>query len=417
MPPEALDARISEIRIQGIRSLEDVTLPLDGLKVLIGTNGSGKSSLIEACEILSRIPKTDFTDQLMGIHGGFFWLRQQGAQRIQFAVKGRDAKASEKDPERPFSYELSLIEQNGAVAIERERLDYGPMPGKTEPLHVIRRSGASIKVFDPVQGQLIDPTDASSTSTILSGVGIPFRQPARELVAKLLSSIQVHLPFDVRPAWALREQKLRSHLRESELLQPAETLSRYGKNLANAYHSLRNDGADRWEETLELIQMGLGEAIQEVVFPPDPSGGAVALALRLRGLRDPVPAAAISEGTLAYLAHVALYRLRARPALLAFDEPEVHLHPRLLARVVSFYESLGRQQPVLLATHSDALLDALSDPVNSVILCSLDSKGRTVLTHPDAEALTRWRKNYAGFAELRAGGHEAAVFRPAGDTG
>jgi predicted ATPase len=39
--------RITELRVQGVRTLADVRLRLDGLTVLIGDNGSGKSTLIE----------------------------------------------------------------------------------------------------------------------------------------------------------------------------------------------------------------------------------------------------------------------------------------------------------------------------------------------------------------------------------
>jgi predicted ATPase len=40
--------RITEIHVRGMRTLADVKLSLGGLTVLIGDNGSGKSSLIEA---------------------------------------------------------------------------------------------------------------------------------------------------------------------------------------------------------------------------------------------------------------------------------------------------------------------------------------------------------------------------------
>jgi hypothetical protein len=45
---------ITELRIEGLRTIEKVRLRLDGLTVLIGDNGTGKSSILEACEILRR---------------------------------------------------------------------------------------------------------------------------------------------------------------------------------------------------------------------------------------------------------------------------------------------------------------------------------------------------------------------------
>jgi recombinational DNA repair ATPase RecF len=45
---------ITELRIYGLRTLADVRLSLRDLTVLIGGNGSGKSSIIEACELLRK---------------------------------------------------------------------------------------------------------------------------------------------------------------------------------------------------------------------------------------------------------------------------------------------------------------------------------------------------------------------------
>lgn len=49
---DRMSARLVEMmRIRGLRTLADVTLPLRGLTVLIGDNGSGKSSILEAFRI------------------------------------------------------------------------------------------------------------------------------------------------------------------------------------------------------------------------------------------------------------------------------------------------------------------------------------------------------------------------------
>ena len=122
-------------------------------------------------------------------------------------------------------------------------------------------------------------------------------------------------------------------------------------------------------------------------------------------------AAQLSDGTLAYLAFIALFRLNAsRPSLLALDEPDLHLHPRLLLRVLDFLEAMAREHPVLCATHSDRLLDGLSDPARSAVLCELDESGTTRLLRPDAEALERWLERYRGLGEIRGAGHEASIF-------
>ena len=83
-------------------------------------------------------------------------------------------------------------------------------------------------------------------------------------------------------------------------------------------------------------------------------------------------------------AFVALFRLPEKRSLLAFDEPELHLHPRLVLRVLGFFEKMALESPVILATHSDQLLDGLNDPAGSVVLSELAGEGwATILRRPD----------------------------------
>jgi predicted ATPase len=99
---------------------------------------------------------------------------------------------------------------------------------------------------------------------------------------------------------------------------------------------------------------------------------------------------------------VALIRLDDGRTLLAFDEPETHLHPALLARVVTLFEDAASRYPVVLSTHSDRLLDALPDPVASVVVSELDAQHRTKLRRLDPEQFDKWRDDYLGVGDIRA---------------
>ena len=47
-----LNPRLTEVKIQGYRPFRDFTAPLESLEVLVGANGSGKSSLFEFLKFL-----------------------------------------------------------------------------------------------------------------------------------------------------------------------------------------------------------------------------------------------------------------------------------------------------------------------------------------------------------------------------
>ena len=197
-------------------------------------------------------------------------------------------------------------------------------------------------------------------------------------------------------------------MREPVILEPASSLARYGSNIANAFYSLKSDfPVQHWQDTLEYVRLGLGEDLEDVGTRADAGGGRHALTVKYRDMT--IPAVALSDGVLAYLAHVALFRLSGSASLVAFDEPELHLHPALLMRVLGFFESLAEERPVLLATHSDRLLDALEHPERSAVLCELDEDRATRLLRPDAEKLKLWLEKFT-MGEMRSGGHESALF-------
>lgn len=406
--------RITQIRIENLRCVADVTIALSGLSVLIGDNGSGKSSIIEAFESLRYFgdPGANVPD----------WFRDH-TQPVRAKQGAMTLGVHVEDPARggapPLRYRFSLAQHGRGPEVVEEHLDVGPLEGRSEPLHVIIRSSGRDDdlVFDQGQRKLVR-VKANPNRLLLSDVGSDPRhadrgeieQSAIRRVAEALRKIEVHVPFDVMPAWVARRGGRRSASREAAMLQPAKRLELLAANLANVYHSLKNDfGAPHWQETMEYVRLGLGDDIDDVSASADASGGQHAISVRYKSLPAVVPAAGLSDGTLAYLAFVALFRLPSDRTVLAFDEPELHMHPGLLARIVSMFETLAKKSPVVVSTHSDRFLDTLEDPAASAVLCELDETRSTALRRPDPATLERWLAEFRGLGDLRAAGLDSAV--------
>jgi predicted ATPase len=450
---------ITELRVEGLRTIERVRLPLDGMTVLVGESGTGKSSLIEACALLRRATNLRFMEQLYRLHGGLPALLRQGASRLLLGVTVRPLRDAGDDPGEgdaahaahpsgadksidgsveSIEYDL-ILTPGGTFATIEEILRIKPLAQRRRPSSGPPRRGAK-----PGRGRLssLRPDDAL-TRVVRAGAKIDFlhdgqpssdnidehvpfvatldrlacdEPPHREAsyVAAHLQNLKMHLPFEATPLWAARELDRRTALRAPGLLAPADHLDALGDNFASAFRALRSDfGAEHWAETLDYVREGLGEDIEDILPTPDLEGGSVRVALERRGLPRPIPAAQLAGGELTYLAFVALFRLWAtQPALLALDEPTQSLTPRLLARVLEFFETMAADFPVLIATQSERLVEALSDPARAVVLCDLDARRATRVTRPDRAALVKWLQRYRGVGDLRGVGFLSSMRSP-----
>jgi predicted ATPase/nucleoside phosphorylase/SpoVK/Ycf46/Vps4 family AAA+-type ATPase len=397
LPPWA--DTITELRIKNLRTLADVRLRLDGLTVLIGDNGTGKSSIIEACEILRRAAGPSFGEELFGVHGGPLALLRLGTTELTLGVRVEGGG-------EPIDYELS-IDDGGQIS--REAL---VVAGRWTIIDRKSLQTADVVGF-ALDGGVVTYKDQKidGRRLVLTSFGARhLAHPALGRVVSALERIEVQVGFEVTPNWLARSTQRLSALRSPAVAQPIDRLSKLGTNLANAYAALKNDfGEEHWQATMAYVRLGLGDTVESVNVRPDPGGGSIALWLKHAGVDQQLPASALSDGTLAYLAVVALYRLDTHASLLAFDEPELHLHPELLMRALDFFEAMARDRPVLLATHSDRLLDGLSEPARAVVLCELDEERRTRLVRPDKGALDRWLERYRGLGDVRSAGHQASV--------
>ena len=77
------------------------------------------------------------------------------------------------------------------------------------------------------------------------------------------------------------------------------------------------------------------------------------------GLRRPLSAAELSDGTLTFLLLVAAAHATRPPDLLVLNEPESSLHPSLMPAVGALVASAAERSQVLVVTHAGDLVRAL----------------------------------------------------------
>jgi predicted ATPase len=404
--------KLTSIEIAGMRSIANIKLELNGLTALIGENGSGKSTILEAFELLRRCTDSNFLAAVHEIHGGVPALLASGATRLSI-------KAVVEDDSDRFEYAICLQLAGEFFVIVEEKLEQ--RYNAPTPLMRFRRNRDEAQVFVPRKGGKgkLENVRSDPSETLLSSTGLQMLSASGDEDAAMLKIVaakkafantQIHAAVNTTAAWVARALKADQPLRQAQELSNSDVLNATYDNLASVLHNIsQGANATLSRRVYSSLELAFGERFEGLRFPTA-GAGHIQLHAQFRGLDRAVSARSLSDGQLAYIALVAAFVSGEKRALLAIDEPEIHLHPALIARMVSVAEITAQKTQVILATHSRNVLDALKEPVQQAVLCELNQHGQTVLKRPNAESLRIWLKNYDGLGALVAEGYASEVF-------
>jgi predicted ATPase len=123
------------------------------------------------------------------------------------------------------------------------------------------------------------------------------------------------------------------------------------------------------------------------------SAGSVQVYLHEAGLSTPVPATRLSDGTLRFLALLAILLNPESASLICIEEPELGLHPDAMSLLADLLMEASQQTQLVITTHSDVLVSALTEHVESVLVCDYLENG-TTLQRLEEDKLESWLQDY-----------------------
>ena len=106
-----------------------------------------------------------------------------------------------------------------------------------------------------------------------------------------------------------------------------------------------------------------------------------------------IPATRLSDGTLRYLCLLAVLCHPQPPPLICIEEPELGLHPDILPTVSKLLLEASERSQLIVTTHSDMLVDALTNEWWSIVVCE-KRDGQTVMRRLDEKKMAAWLENY-----------------------
>ena len=162
---------INRIQISGFRRLLSVELPVRPFMVLIGANGVGKTSFLDALSMLSASASGNL-NRMLSYFGGITSLLTRGKSEdlaflLDMTVPGHE----------PLEYELRLAPKGTGYAVSRELLCQRRQ-GFDDPFRHIDSSDGDIRYYQTEDNRLVRPDwEHNPLETSLSQVPKMFRQP------------------------------------------------------------------------------------------------------------------------------------------------------------------------------------------------------------------------------------------------
>ena len=81
------------------------------------------------------------------------------------------------------------------------------------------------------------------------------------------------------------------------------------------------------------------------------------------------------------------------PPLICLEEPELGLHPDVLPKLADHLLVASKYTQLIVTTHSDVLVDAMSETPESIVVCE-KQQGATTMTRLAAADLQVWLEKY-----------------------
>ncbi|MGA2034744.1 MAG: AAA family ATPase [Thermoguttaceae bacterium] len=382
---------LNSLQLKGFLSFAPNSEPvgLTNLNVLIGPNGVGKSNFIEAIELLHATPG-DFSGviRLGGTPNDWVWHGGKGATAARIEAL---LSAVNRSPE--LRYALEFTDSAGRLEIADEVLEEAnkadPRAKDVRFYYRFQRGHPAINVNQTVASKTagwqykerkliresIDPQQS-----ILSQRKDPDLYPEVTATAKRFDAVQVFREWGFGRSAALRAAQ------PSNL--PTDVLLPQLVNLGLVLNDLEH--RNEWTRLNDLMHKFLPRFKR---LSTKVSAGSVQVYLHEEGLSVPVPATRLSDGTLRFLALLAILLNPGSATLICVEEPELGLHPDAMSLLADLLAEASEKTQLVVTTHSDVLVSALTEQAESVLVCDYLENG-TELRRLESAKLKHWLEKY-----------------------
>lgn len=395
---------LQKIRIRGYRALKDFELDLPaGLPlVLIGENATGKSTILDALSLICAVASGRIGRAILDRGGWPAVAWQAAASEIELSVRFAEGSSFFVEDKAAVEYVVRLATVRGVPTVLDEEVRLYKHGLDQAPLVVLKGGAArwALNVRTKERDPVTPPTSDGSivTNSILAAISDDTRYPTPMHLKQALQAIAFYPSFTLGSG--ADDEALKHEPLGARPVELTRRIKSSGRDLLNALHTLSQEHAREWAALLADLA-AVFPWCQSLRFPPGPGRGLITLTWLDARSGATLYLDDMSEGMRVYLALLAALHAPDRPALLAFDEPERSLHPHALRRLVKVIESRAEHVPIVVATHSDRLLDFIEEPARVLRITRFSPGAGVHVEQLDPALLDAWLAEYT-LSELRA---------------
>jgi predicted ATPase len=372
---------IQSLTIQNLLSFGDKpeVIELRNLNVLIGPNGSGKSNLIEVIGLLQAAP----TDLAKAINKGgpieeWLWkgaTKAPPTASVEVVVHRGDGKT-------PLRYRLAF----GRAASFRFEITDELIAGEQTVARGPYGLSSGISIDDLMRVPM------GPQSSILAGLKDPMHYPETTHLGELFSRFRLYRDWEFGTHADVREP--------CDASLQDDFLEEDGSNLSVVLERLLSQPGVKHQliESLQTFYHGTRDLRTRHV------GSRIETRLEEAGLKEEIPLNRVSDGTVRWLALLAILLNPDPPPLICIEEPELGLHPDMVHEVAKLLTQASQRMQLVVTTHSDLLVEELTEMPEAVLVCEKEG-GASHFRRLDSSELSAWLRDYDSLGELWRSGH------------
>jgi predicted ATPase len=331
---------LKSTQIQRYRPFKDMRADFDALEVIIGANGSGKSSLFEFLKFLRDSVYQEIPPEIIVGSVGQQIFHTPGPESFWWSIEIDFGQPN------PIFYQGELRGPVGRTHIAFERVLTNPPPGVKQTFLMDIRQGRG-KIRDPYSGKLIEQELALKRPNQLALSTVT--NPALVTLYNLREYIEGWRFYN---SFNIANQKIRKPV----LVEQNPVLREDAGNLSAVLFYLLTEHRTIFDELQQHLR-SVVPGFRALSVKAGGGPGEVIAYWSEGNIDDKLTLADLLDGILRLICWMVICLHPSPSPLICIDEPDQGVHPRTLPVLAGLFEKASQRTQILLATHASYFLN------------------------------------------------------------